>query len=313
MATATLRDEMLKAFTQLQDAWIAMLIMATLLVGGCAFVRRGGAPEPSFDVNKDLAELAQHFSPGSAIRDFYAAPSVDSRNRFVMARLTMMNIRYIQFVRQITAERQLLDSAADMLTLGLSLAGASVSAAGTKTLLAAIAAGVTGSKQIIDKNYYYEKTVPALVAQMNAERRKALIPILTGVKGSLQEYPFEQAVTDLHAYYHVGTFTGAIDAIQADAGAKERRQDEIIATLSPLSRETVVMKQNLTRAIGALTSADVDKAKRAIGALDPAAIPAGDIAGLKEQLQTLVRAARTSEQIAAVAVAFKSAGILIPE
>ena len=67
-----------------------------------------------------------------------------------------------------TAERQLLDSAAGMLELGLNLAGTAVAAAGTKTILSAIAAGVTGSKEIVDKNYFFEKTIPALVGQMNA-------------------------------------------------------------------------------------------------------------------------------------------------
>ena len=158
-----------------QTAKFIVAIVIASLAGGCSTVWYGGAPEPSFDVNKDLERLAQQFEPGDSIAEFYKTPSVALRNKFTTGRVTMMNIRYIQFVRQLTAERQSLDSAVAMLTLGLNLAGTSAASAGTKTILAAIAAGVTGSKEVIDKNYFFEKTIPALVAQMNADRKKALI------------------------------------------------------------------------------------------------------------------------------------------
>lgn len=136
---------------------VLVAVAALAVLTGCATVRRGGAPEPSFDVDRDLEQLAKQFAPSDSIANFYKNPTKGARDEFVTGRLTMMNIRYIQFIRQLTADRQLLDTAADMLVLGLSLAGTSVVGAGTKTLLAAIAAGVTGSKQIIDKNYYFEK------------------------------------------------------------------------------------------------------------------------------------------------------------
>jgi len=209
---------------------ITAIVMASLSAG-CSTAWYGGAPEPSFDVNKDLERLAQEFKPADSITDFYKNPNVDLRNKFITGRVTLMNIRYIQFVRKLTSERQLLDSAVAMLTIGLNLAGTTAGSAGTKTILAAIAAGVTGSKEVIDKNYFFEKTIPALVAQMNADRKKALIPLLEGMKGTLDDYSFAQAVTDLHSYYFAGTFTGAIQTIQADAGVKENKADLDISKL----------------------------------------------------------------------------------
>jgi hypothetical protein len=290
-------------------AFQSLAVFLAVLLAGCTSIRHGGAPEPSFDVDRDLEQLAKQFGEGDTITAFYANPSVQTRNRFVAGRLTMMNIRYIQFIRQETSEKQLLDSAASVLVMGLSLAGAAVSGAGTKTLLAAIAAGVTGSKEIVDKNYYFEKTIPALVTQMNAERKKALVPILTGTAQSLDEYPFAQAVTDLHNYYFAGTFTGAIQAIQADAGVKERQQDEILARLAPVSIEDVTTKQSLTRAIGGLSAADLPKIQAVVRALDPSATPATTIDAARSQLQAYVRAARTPARIADVARAFRDAGI----
>lgn len=296
--------------------FLIRLIFSVLLfeiLSGCATVRYGGAPEPSFNVEKDLEQLESQFLPADSITEFYKNPTKENRNRFISGRLTLMNIRYIQFIRKLSSERQLVDSATEMLVLGLNIAGASFSDAVTKTVLAGLAAGTTGSKQIIDKNYYFEKTVPALVGQMNAERKKALVPILTGVRSTLEEYPFAQAVTALYNYYNAGTFSGAIQAIQAEAGAKERNQDNIIATLQPVSRENVIQKQALTQAIGNLNESDLDKVKKALRSLDPSVKLADNIAAAKEQLQGYVRGARTPARIAEVAKAFKDAGIPINE
>jgi hypothetical protein len=286
--------------------------VVSLLVG-CSTLRYGGAPEPSFDIKTDLQQLSQEFAPSNSITEFYKAPSKDARNKFIVGRLTLINLRYIQFIRNLTCERQLLDSATAMLSLGLNLAGATVPAAGTKTILAAIASGVTGSKEVIDKNYYFEKTLPALVGQMNAERKKALIPLLEGMQASLEDYPFAQAVTDLHNYYSAGTFAGAIQAIQAEAGAMEKRQDEIIARLVPLTRAQIDAKAVLTKAIGLLKESDLGKIRAAIKILDPQVTPAASFKDALAQLQGYVRGARTPDRIAVVTLAFKQAGIFLPE
>jgi hypothetical protein len=292
--------------------FLALLSLALLsLLQGCATARRGGAPDPSFDVDNDLKQLEEKYSQADAIKAYYQTPSAAKRDEFVVGRLTLMNIRYIQFVRSLTAERALLDSATQMLTLGLSLAGASVGAAGTKTLLAAIAAGVTGSREIIDKNYFYEKTVPALVAQMNAERKMVLVRILQGRGKSLDDYPFEQAVTDLHEYYQAGTFTGALIAIQAEAGAKERAQDRELIRIRPIAREHVVRKRALTDAIGALKPADLPKVQAALRALDKQ--PAESFEAALAQLSDAVFEAIDPAQITRATEAFKGAGIPVAE
>jgi hypothetical protein len=202
------------------------------LLAGCSTLRYGGAPEPSFDADKDLEQLAKIFEPGASIEEFYKTPTVEARNKFVTGRVTMMNIRYIQFVRRLTTDKQLLDTAGAMLTMGLGIAGASFAAASTKTVLAALSAGVSGSREAIDKNYFFDRTIPALVGQMNAERKKAVIPLVVGTATkTLDAYPFAHAITDLHNYYFAGTFTGAIQSIQADAAVKESQADSELRTL----------------------------------------------------------------------------------
>ncbi|MCX5890946.1 MAG: hypothetical protein NTY36_16085 [Deltaproteobacteria bacterium] len=201
-----------------------VLATAISLLAGCATMRYAGAPEPSFNINDDIKELSLCFEGSTSITKFYGNPSEQARDEFIVGRLTLMNLRYLKFIRNLTSERQLLDSATAITAMGLGLAGSMVPLAQTTKILASVSAGVAGTKEVIDKNYYFEKTIPALVAQMNAERQKALTPILEGMQKDIKQYPLGKAVVDLNNYYIAGTFAGAIQSIQVDAGKKEEEQ-----------------------------------------------------------------------------------------
>lgn len=221
---------------------IIILATAVSLLAGCATMRYAGAPEPSFDLNKDIEELSLCFEGSSSITKFYGNPSANARDEFIVGRLTLMNLRYLKFIRNLTSERQLLDSATAITAMGLGLAGSMVPLALTAKILAAVSAGVAGTKEVIDKNYYFEKTIPALVAQMNAERQKALYPILQGMQKDIIQYPLGQAVVDLNNYYIAGTFAGAIQSIQADAGKKEEQSKEDNDVIRNLRKPTPAEK-----------------------------------------------------------------------
>lgn len=201
---------------------------------GCASLRDSGAPPPSYDVDQDLRQLAEHFKPATAIESYYALhdPTPKDRNTVISARLVMINLEYLKWLRTVTADKQLLDTATDVLNLSLNLAATVAGGETAKTALSAVAAGITGSKTSIDKHYFYEKTMPAIVATMNAQRKVVLTHILDGVNRSLEDYPFEQALTDVYEYYQAGTFTGAITTIQANAGSEEKKADVTILELT---------------------------------------------------------------------------------
>ena len=66
---------------------------------------------------------------------------------------------------------------------------------------------------------------------MNAQRKMALVPILIGMTNNTDTYPLTQALSDIDAYYFAGTFIGALQAIQADAGAKEKQAEVTITQI----------------------------------------------------------------------------------
>lgn len=205
---------------------VAALTAAT----GCG-LRRPGFPRQSIDESAQIRTLEQVFDQTTLLRDYYdpaRTPSSEqraARDRIVTGRIALIDLNYNQFVSQATSNKQFWDTAVDIALLGASLAGTAAGGEGAKTVLSAAAAGLAGSKTAIDKNFFYEQTVPVLVASMNAQRKVALIPLMDGIGQDVAQYPLTRALSDLNNYYFAGTFLGALQAIQADAGAKERAAD----------------------------------------------------------------------------------------
>jgi hypothetical protein len=77
----------------------------------------------------------------------------------------------------------------------------------------------------VDKNAFYEKTLPALLAKMEALRKQQLAVIRHGLALAPEDYPLIQALADVDTYYNAGTIPGAILEITGDAGATSKAAD----------------------------------------------------------------------------------------
>ena len=191
-------------------------------------------PRQSYDEKRQIKELERVFEKPDLIAKYYALTNATetvrkaARNEIITGRIALINLNYNQFIGQFSFTKQTLDAGADITELGLNIATAAVGGAATKTVLGAVSAGVTGTKLAIDKNFFYEKTVPVLVTSMNARRKEALLPLMTGVGQSTTEYSLAQALSDLDAYYFAGTFPGALQGIQSDAGSKEADAERLL-------------------------------------------------------------------------------------
>lgn len=250
----------------------AALVVSALALGGCATFTEPGAPDRSFKIDIDIQELEEEFKTKGSVTSFYDIKEADrttgDRNRFISYRLTLMNIQYIKFIRRFSVEKAQLDTAADILIIGLDLAGTLAGGASTKAILAAISGGTSASRTSITKNFFHEQTVPVLITAMNAERKKALIPILDGTGKSLDGYPFARALSDLHLYYQAGTFIGALQSIQKDAGVKEGQADDEIKRLNvrPVSKGLQTRRIEAANFVKTLDQAKLDSLATALGA-----------------------------------------------
>lgn len=252
--------------------------LSLLLLAGCSSLRHGGAPDPAFSVETDLAAMRQALGTTGSVTGYYAgAATEERRNAFVDSRVALANLAYIQFISELTADKQHLDAASDMLILGLNLLGTAANGVRAQANLAATAAGVGGGKAIVDKSYYYQKTTSALVTTMNATRKEVLLRILDGVQKPLTTYSFSQALADTHDYYAAGTLMSAIAAVQGAAAARETRADQALEMRGEAKILTDLQIADRTLVVNAIQAAvkkgDLPQMKNLLGLLGLDGLP----------------------------------------
>jgi len=263
---------------------------------GCGTLKHPGFPKQSYNEDDELEKLQKLLNTTTMIKVYYGGNSpgalegkedtsktqaVDpagatteggspektsrsesprrtkvKRNEIITARLLLIDKFYNRFIGDFSKEKQGLDTLVDVATIGVDLAVATVGGASAKAALGAASAGLTGSKLSFDKNFYFEKTISVLITSMNAARKKALFPIKKGSKRSLEEYSLGDALQDLNSYYLAGTFVGALQAMQVDAGAKEKAADIKIAKFRD---ESFFKKEKQERVEAILPSIDTLK------------------------------------------------------
>jgi len=194
-----------------------------LSLSGCASVHSAYQPQSAFSVDDDLKEFHRQFASASSIKNYYAAGAEtrERRNEFIAGRLTLCDLEYIRFVSRVRLDRAGEATAMDAAALGIGLATTIVDGERAKTILGAVTTALTGARASYEKNFYDDKTTSALITQMNAERKTALLPILAGTRSSIDEYPLSRALIDLANYQFSGSIAGALDAVQRDASIKD--------------------------------------------------------------------------------------------
>lgn len=229
-----------------------MLAILSLTLSACSTMQNGGAPAPSFSYEDDLKALEDMYQTAAKLSTYGTNPTANQRNDFINGRLALYNIRYQRFVRDLGVDKQHLDAGTDGLLIGLNLASAATGAMRAKTNTALAAAGITGGKATIDKYFYFDKTIPALVATMNAQRKQVLIEILKGSSKTIEDYPLTRALDDLNAYEMAGTLIGAIDAIHVDSSNKDKQAAQDIRELTVPTEAELAETKDLADALKTL-------------------------------------------------------------
>jgi len=206
---------------------LLICINSTLL--SCASI--GGFPERTDDVNSQLKDLqGKYFHPGGSATggkiDMYNS-STDPverkklRNEIILNRLLAYDLQFSLFQEALYKEGIVSNLSLDILGMGVGIAGGVVTQATTSRILSALSGGISGSRTAINKNLYYERTLPALLALMIANREKIKIEIYTGSQQEDAVYPLGQAISDLERYFIAGSIPGAIASVNEEAGKKQ--------------------------------------------------------------------------------------------
>ena len=192
-----------------------------------------GYPRDPEDTDATLTRLTPYFDGSKDVEYAHAPPAAKTniRNEIMFARMRAYDITFADFEKRLYGDGNAVTLGSDL--VGLILAGLTATAGGaaTKSALGAASAGVIGANTAINKDLYYQKTIPALLAQMEADRLQAKAPIVAGMKLPDEQYPLIQAYVDLDAYKNAGSIPAAINAINKDTGtAKEEALDALRST-----------------------------------------------------------------------------------
>lgn len=206
--------------------WLLLLFLAGTLSVGCRSFT--GYPHGKRLSHGDQALLDTYFDSSTVAACLEKTEPEDAkvcRNTIVDGRLRAIDLSYIDFARSLNQESTGFNFGSDLAVLSLSGAGTIVTGPGTK-VLAALSGIVTGAKSSIDKNVYYTKTLPALVLTMDALRSQKLTEIRKRQEEEVGTYSVNAALSDVDAYYSVGSIPAALADISAKAGAAKTKADE---------------------------------------------------------------------------------------
>jgi hypothetical protein len=232
------------------------------LLGACSSFR--GVPVRY--ASADAVVQAINLTP-EELATLQSASSEQERNQLQNKGLAVIDQRFHQFVRDLAADRADAATTESALALGSAAAAAFVDNVAAKTNYALFGATMVGAFGIINKNYFYEKTVPALVASMGAARANALVRIRTSQGDSINAYNGVMALADLEEYFTAGTFLAAISEITSRADSDKQLALTEIRSLEVPSDAEISRRRSISSAILAINEQSLEKGKKALNVL----------------------------------------------
>jgi hypothetical protein len=156
------------------------------------------------------------------------------RNSIIYNEMQIYEINFSAFNRRLWGDTNIVSAGGDLVVLALAGLGATNGSEVTKSALAAASAGVVGAQAAISKDLYYQRTLPALLAQIAANRDKVKAGIYDALnKQDDAAYPLARAEIDLQTLQRESGIADAIESItEQAAGAKTTAQAQMDAARS---------------------------------------------------------------------------------
>ena len=137
--------------------------------------------EPIIDTSQERTDLSNYLA-GDVLRKYYAASDrerndmtqTDWRDAVIAARIELIDQNYQAFKNESTGTTAGLNLVTDLAALGLSGAAAVSGAGAAQSLAGTASAGVIGAGIAFNKDAFYQKTLPTIFAQMEADPPSSL-------------------------------------------------------------------------------------------------------------------------------------------
>jgi hypothetical protein len=224
-----------------------LLLLSLGSLGACASF--SAMPEPVL-TTQDAIDVTHDYPVHQALRRYHAPTDADReglsprhwRDMVVGVYLAAADARYQEFRANLSREMRGGNFGLDVAVLGISAAG-TVSGQATANALAAITGALTGTRSALSKDVYFERTLPALVASMDASRTEVATRVHTGLTKPVEEYPLERAITDVLAYERAASLDQAIQRVTVSAAVDAATQQAAFQRIERVS--ATVLSENL--------------------------------------------------------------------
>lgn len=206
---------------QIQTLLTSLLIGSAVMFGGCASFQ--GFPKPP-NTSAAVAPAPGYQLGDSGILKYNSEQDLTTkqliRNDIIDARMAEIDRNFADFERALYIEGVGSGVGTDWVLLALTSASTLSTVTHTKTIYSALSTAVAGGNAAFDKRVLFDKTLPALLAQMTAQRETVRLSIRTNELLPIQAYSLFAAQSDLETYAFAGSIAGAIASVAEDAGKK---------------------------------------------------------------------------------------------
>jgi hypothetical protein len=191
--------------------------LSALILSGCASFQ--GAPQP-ITPGTAVADACPRDTDITAFNAASAGPGGSTkrqwRDTIIAGCIEQVDGRYSEFVNGLHEQSVSVNLGLDLAALALT-SGAAIASKTAANALSAASTGVIGANAAFNKDIFYQKTLPAIVAQMVASRADAYKDIRTSEQSDETVYTLVDAQHDIRNYEFAGTIDGAIAKITAAA------------------------------------------------------------------------------------------------
>lgn len=203
---------------------VLALALILSLTTACGSVYRPKAPVP---ISILSSPYISDLSSPTLIKDYDAIPDgplkLARRNAILYEYIWLIDSNYDVYESNFFSGQAFVNTAGDILAMGLASAATVTGANTTKTLLAALSVGVVGTRLTYQKNFFDQATRESIVQAMRAARLTTLVSIQEGMNICVKitiscqnpslSYTLEQGLMDVESYYSAGTVIGALMSI----------------------------------------------------------------------------------------------------
>ena len=205
----------------------ASLTIVSLLLTGCSTAHTAGRPERAYSRGELVRTLrkSDDLALDQLVREYSNAETEAerkrARNKVIDTGMILMDAAYGEFIDALSAGMKGLNTASDVASITADAIATLIGPASTKAIFAAASAGIEASQSVVNRNYVYERTLPVLMTQMEAQRQSVAADLIKGSGMVTDAYPLAAALRDLERYYIAGTVDGALAGVSSGAAKLE--------------------------------------------------------------------------------------------